>query len=102
METHEVLIRPVISEKSTELSAANKYTFQVSTRANKIEIKRAVEDRYNVRVASVRTITMPAKQKGAGFIGVNKRRRGYTSPWKKAIVTLQAGERMREDFFGEV
>ena len=102
METYEVLIRPVISEKSTELSGANKYTFQVSSRANKIEIRRAVEDRYQVRVASVRTITMPAKEKGAGYIGVNKRRRGHNSPWKKAIVTLAAGERMREDFYGDV
>ena len=102
METYEVLIRPVISEKSTELTAQNKYTFQVSPRANKIEIRRAVEDRYNVRVASVRTITMPAKQKGAGFVGINKRRRGLSSPWKKAVVTLAEGERMREDFFGDV
>lgn len=102
METHEVLVRPVISEKSTQLSGENKFTFQVSSRANKIEIRRAVEDRYNVRVANVRTVTMPAKEKGAGFVGINKRRRGHTSPWKKAIVTLAAGERMREDFFGDV
>jgi large subunit ribosomal protein L23 len=102
METHEVLIRPVISEKSTELSGANKYTFVVSKRANKIEIRRAVEERFNVRVSSVRTINMPAKEKGAGYIGLNKRRRGHNSPWKKAIVTLEAGERMREDFFGEI
>lgn len=102
METYEVLLRPVISEKSTELSSANKYTFQVSTRANKIDIRRAVEDRYKVRVANVRTITMPAKEKGAGFIAVNKRRRGYSTAWKKAIVTLALGERMREDFFGDV
>ena len=102
METYEVLLRPVISEKSTELAGDNKFTFEVSPRANKIDIRKAVEDRYGVRVANVRTITMPAKQKGAGFIAINKRRRGLTSPWKKAIVTLAAGERMREDFFGDV
>ena len=54
-----------------------------------------------MRVASVRTITMPAKEKGAGYIGINKRRRGSISPWKKAIVTLVPGDRI-EDFFGAV
>lgn len=102
METYEVLLRPVVSEKSTELSGDNKFTFAVSTRANKVDIRRAVEDRYKVRVASVRTIRMPAKEKGAGFVGINKRRRGLSSPWKKAVVTLAVGERMREDFFGDV
>jgi large subunit ribosomal protein L23 len=101
METHEVLLRPVVSEKSTDLATDNKYTFQVSTRSNKIEIRRAVEDRYKVRVSSVRTITMPAKERGAGFVGINKRRRGLASPWKKAIVTLEQGDRI-EDFFGAV
>jgi large subunit ribosomal protein L23 len=101
METHEVLLRPVVSEKSTDLATDNKYTFQVATRSNKIEIRRAVEDRYKVRVASVRTVTMPAKERGAGFVGINKRRRGLASPWKKAIVTLVQGDRI-EDFFGAV
>lgn len=101
METYEVLLRPIVSEKSTELAGENKYTFQVSMRANKIDIRRAVEDRYKVRVSTVRTISMPAKEKGAGFIAVNKRRRGLTSPWKKAVVTLAEGERI-EDFFGAV
>lgn len=101
METHEVLLRPVVSEKSTELASLNKYTFQVSTRANKIEIRRAVEDRYRVKVASVRTVTMPAKEKGAGYIAANKRRRGLVPAWKKAIVTLVVGDRI-DDFFGAV
>jgi large subunit ribosomal protein L23 len=101
METYEVLLRPVVSEKSTVLAGENKYTFAVSTRANKVEIRRAVEDRYGVRVANVRTITMPAKEKGAGYVAINKRRRGLTSPWKKAIVTLASGQRI-EDFFGAV
>ncbi len=101
METYEVLLRPVVSEKSTELASQNKYTFAVSTRSNKIEIRRAVEDRYKVHVHSVRTITMPAKEKGAGFVASNKRRRGLVSPWKKAIITLVSGDRI-EDFFGAV
>ena len=101
METHEVLLRPVVSEKSTDLASDNKYTFAVSTRSNKIEIRRAVQDRYRVRVANVRTVTMPAKEKGAGYLGINKKRRGLNSPWKKAIVTLVPGDRI-EDFFGAV
>jgi|SRR5579884_1066169 len=101
METYEVLLRPVVSEKSNSLAGENKYTFEVSRRANKIDVRRAVEDRYKVRVASVRTITVPAREKGAGFVGINKRKRGLVSAWKKAIVTLQPGDRI-EDFFGAV
>lgn len=101
MQTYEVLMRPVVSEKSTDLAGMSKYTFEVSTRANKVEIRRAVEDRYRVRVAKVNTVTMPSKEKGAGYISPSKRRRGPTSPWKKAIVTLVPGDRI-EDFFGAV
>lgn len=101
MQTYEVLLRPVVSEKSTVLAGENKYTFAVNPRANKIEIRRAVEDRYKVQVASVRTIKVPAKEKGAGYISVNKKRRGYNSPWKKAVVTLASGQRI-DDFFGAV
>jgi large subunit ribosomal protein L23 len=101
MQTYEVLLGPVVSEKATELAADNKYTFVVSTRANKIEIRRAVEDRYNVHVESVRTVNVHPKEKGAGYIGRNKSRRGYTTAWKKAIVTLGQGERIA-DFFGAV
>jgi large subunit ribosomal protein L23 len=101
MQTYEVLMRPVVSEKSTDLAHDNKYTFEVSPRANKIEIRRAVEDRYGVHVRDVRVMTMPPKQKGAGFVGINKRRRGLTTSWKKAVVTVAPGERI-EDFFGAV
>jgi large subunit ribosomal protein L23 len=101
MQTYEVLLRPVVSEKSTDLAGSNRYTFAVATRANKVEVRRAVEDRYNVRVHSVRTINVHANEKGAGFVGINKRRRGLSTPWKKAIVTLAEGERI-EDFFGAV
>lgn len=101
METHEVLLRPVVSEKSTELAGANKYTFAVTMRSNKIEIRRAIEDRYKVRVSTVRTVTVHPKEKGTGFVGTNKRRRGLVPAWKKAIVTLDPDDRI-EDFFGAV
>jgi large subunit ribosomal protein L23 len=101
MQTYEVLLRPVVSEKSTMLATENKYTFEVSPRANKIDVRRAVEDRYNVQVSSVRTVHMPSKEKGAGFVSPNKSRRGYVSSWKKAIVSLVPGDRI-DDFFGAV
>ena len=101
MQTYEVLLRPIVSEKSTDLAAENKYTFEVSRRSNKIEVRRAVEDRYRVSVSSVRIINMPAKEKGAGYVGIGKRRRGLQGGWKKAIVTLAPGERIA-DFFGAV
>lgn len=101
MQTFEVLLRPVVSEKSTMLATENKYTFAVSPRSNKVEIRRAVEDRYKVRVSTVRTVHMPSKEKGAGYISPNKKRRGYVGSWKKAIVSLVAGDRI-DDFFGAV
>jgi large subunit ribosomal protein L23 len=101
MQTYEVLLGPVVSEKATELAAANKYTFRVSDRSNKIDIRRAVEDRYNVRVESVRTVNVHPKEKGSGYVGRGKSRRGYTIAWKKAVVTLVTGDRIA-DFFGAV
>ena len=102
MQTYEVFLRPVVSEKSTtEHALRNKYTFEVSRRANKIDVRRAVEDRYGTRVDTVRIINVKPKEKGAGFIGINKRRRGLNTQWKKAIVTLAPGEQI-EDFFGAV
>lgn len=101
MQAYEVLLRPIVSEKSTDLAGENKYTFEVSKRANKIDIRRAVEDRYKVSVASVRTLTVHPKEKGAGYLSINKKRRGYNTSWKKAIVTLVEGQRI-QDFFGAV
>lgn len=85
---HEVLIKPVITERSTGLMAENKYTFEVYPKANKIEIKHAVEKAFKVNVISVTTMNVPGKFKRQG------RTQGYTSGWKKAIVTLQAGQRL--------
>ncbi len=78
----QVIIRPVISEKSYALLAANKYTFRVSDRANKTQVRQAVEEIFGVRVRGVSTVNVKPKPK----------RRGYTSgkrrQWKKAVVTL--------------
>ncbi|WP_018131282.1 50S ribosomal protein L23 [Effusibacillus pohliae] len=78
----DIIKRPVITERSTELMEANKYTFEVDLKANKTEIKKAIEDIFGVKVAKVNTMRVPAKQKRVGrFVG-------KTSEWKKAIVTL--------------
>jgi large subunit ribosomal protein L23 len=77
-----VVVRPVISEKSYALLAANKYTFRVDERANKTQIRQAVEEIFGVRVRDVRTVNVKPKPKRRGWT-LGKRRQ-----WKKAIVTL--------------
>lgn len=95
----EILIKPLITEKSDRLSEKlNQYTFVVHKGANKIEIKKAVEEMYSVTVESVNTLVMPAKEKTRNTrSGVLK---GYRSSFKKAVVTLGEGEDI--DFFGDI
>jgi len=94
-----ILIKPIITEKAESLSEANnQYSFVVDKKANKIEIRKAVEDMYSVNVASVNTIIMPAKAKSRNTrAGVVK---GFVSTYKKAIVKLADGEEI--DFFGDI
>ncbi|MDX1941173.1 MAG: 50S ribosomal protein L23 [Saprospiraceae bacterium] len=94
-----ILIRPIITEKADQLSEKlQQYSFVVDRKANKIEIKKAVEGRYNVNVESVNTLVMPAKLKSrmtkTGIL------RGRKPAFKKAIVTLIEGEEI--DFFGDI
>jgi large subunit ribosomal protein L23 len=92
MIVHEIIKRPLITEKtSIQKEMFNKVSFEVDRRANRIEIKRAIETIFNVRVAGVRTMQITGKTKQRGRI-IGKRR-----DWKKAIVTLMPGERI--DFF---
>ena len=98
LSAHEVIIRPVISEKSMDESQRGKYTFEVHPQANKIQIKSAIEELYRtekVTVVGVNVLTTKAKEKRRG----TKRGRivGHTSPWRKAIVTLAAGQKI--EFF---
>jgi len=85
---YDILIRPIITEKSSDLMAENKYTFRVDRKANKIEIRQAVESIFKVDVTAVRTMNMPGKLKRQG------RTSGMTAQWKKAIVTLKEGQRL--------
>jgi large subunit ribosomal protein L23 len=77
-----VVIRPIVSEKSYALLAANKYTFRVHDDANKTQIRQAVEEIFDVRVRDVRTMSVKAKPKRRGWTS------GKTREWKKAIVEL--------------
>ena len=92
MIAHEIIKRPLITEKtSIQKELFNKVSFEVDRRANRIEIKKAIESIFNVRVAKVQTMQVTGKTKQRGRI-IGKRR-----DWKKAIVTLMPGERI--DFF---
>ncbi len=92
MTPYEILKRPVTTEKSTiQKEASNQLTFEVDRRANKVEIRRAVEQIFSVRVTDVRTIQMKGKEKRFG------RTLGTRRNWKKAIVTLAQGEHV--EFF---
>jgi len=96
---HQILIRPLITEKMSDLTAdQSNYGFLVNPKANKIEIKRAVEEKFNVHVLDVRTINHPGKtktqfRKGGRFTG-------KTAKFKKAIIKLREGETI--DLFEEV
>ena len=92
-DAREVLVRPVISEKSVGMVEENKYSFWVNPAANKIEVKAAVEKMFKVHVEDVRTINVHGKMKRVG------RYAGKTSDRKKAIVTLKVGDRI-EGFAG--
>jgi large subunit ribosomal protein L23 len=82
----QVIIRPVVSEKSYVLATAGKYTFRVHPDAHKTQIKQAVEELFDVGVLDVRTSSVPSKPKRRGFTA------GRTRAWKKAVVQVRPGE----------
>jgi large subunit ribosomal protein L23 len=88
MDARTVIVRPVVSEKSYALIAEGKYTFRVDDRAHKTQIAAAVEEIFDVGVASVRTAKVRAKPKRRGVS------LGRTRSWKKAIVQLVPGDRI--------
>jgi large subunit ribosomal protein L23 len=88
MEARQVIIEPVVSEKSYALMADGKYTFRVDERAHKTQIARAVEEVFEVRVKGVRTAKVRSKPKRRGLNS------GRTRSWKKAVVQLAPGERI--------
>jgi len=86
----QVIIRPIISERSYDLINLNRYTFEVAKTANKIEIGRAVEAIFGVKVLKVNTLNVSGKPKRVRYA------KGYTRSWKKAVVTLAPGDSIEE------
>ena len=91
----EIVLKPVISEKSLDETQRGKYTFRVHSDANKLMVKEAIEELFKVEVIDVNVSTTKSKEKSR-----NRKRtriKGWTSPWKKAVVTLASGQKI--EFF---
>lgn len=86
MDASQVVIRPVVSEKSFVQAEIGKYTFRVHDNAHKTQIRQAIEQLFDVRVLNVRTVSVKSKPKRRGLYS------GRTRSWKKAIVQLQPGD----------
>ena len=86
MDSSQVIIRPVVSEKSYVLATADKYTFRVHADAHKTQIKQAIEELFDVKVVEVRTMSVKGKPKRRGFHA------GFRRSWKKAIVQVAPGQ----------
>ncbi len=82
----DIIIRPVITEHSYDMMDENVYTFEVDKNANKIEIRQAIENIFNVTVLKVNTLIVKPKPKRVRYV------KGYTRSWKKALVTLKEGD----------
>ena len=95
LQSAEVVLRPIISEKSMDQTQRGKYSFRVHNDANKLQVKDAVEDLFKVDVVTVNVLTVKAKEKTRGRR--RGRNKGWTSPWRKAVVTLAAGQKI--EFF---
>jgi large subunit ribosomal protein L23 len=94
MQLHEILRKPLVTEKNATLQMSGKYAFEVDKRANKMQIKEAVETAFKVTVLGVNLMNMPGKSKRMGK-GIT-----ITPNWKKAIVTLKSGDKI--DLFENV
>ena len=86
MDAGQVIIRPVVSEKSYVLATTGKYTFRVHPDAHKTQIKQSIEQLFDVTVIEVNTSTVPSKPKRRGFTS------GRTRGWKKAVVQVREGD----------
>jgi large subunit ribosomal protein L23 len=94
---YDIIKRPIITEQSMESTADKKYTFEVAKDSNKIEIAKAVEEIFGVKVAKVNTLNMKGKEKRMGRYPAGRR-----ASWKKAMVTLTDDSKSIEFFEGMV
>jgi len=98
LSAHDIILRPVISEKSMDESQRGKYTFAVRDDVSKIQIEAAIEEIFKVKVAAVNVLTTKSTEKRGGTR--RSRIAGRTTPWRKAIVTLAPGQKI--EFFEAV
>ena len=98
LSAHEIILHPVISEKSMDESQRGKYTFAVHEDASKIQIEAAIVEIFKVKVVAVNVLTTKSKEKRGGTR--RSRIAGRTTPWRKAIVTLAPGQKI--EFFEAV
>ncbi len=89
MTAEEIIIAPVITEKSNRFKEKKKYIFRIDTRANKLMVKRALKELFNVHCLSCQVMIVKAKPKRVRY------KKGYTGTWKKAIVTLKPGDKIQ-------
>lgn len=94
MESLDIVIKPVLTEKSNLLRESNQYVFKVDVRANKFEVMSAIKDIYKVNPTSCNILNVKGKVKSNKPVSASSFKRGYgkTASWKKAIITLPAGE----------
>ncbi|NPD31198.1 50S ribosomal protein L23 [Eggerthellaceae bacterium zg-1084] len=85
-DARQIVIRPIITEHSYDMMEKNTYTFEVARNANKIQIAKAIEEIFSVKVVKVNTLTVKPKKKRVRI------QQGYTRTWKKAMVTLKDGD----------
>lgn len=88
MDYNNIVIKPVLSEKSTEMADQNKYVFKVSMNANKHLIKKAIHEIFNITPAKINIMKVRGKRKRVRY------QYGFTSSWKKAIVTVKKGDKI--------
>ena len=92
-QARDIIIRPLLSEKSVTAGEAGKYVFRVHPEATKIDVRNAIEEIFpEVKVRKVNTMTVRGKERRTSGYGRHRRRPGRTSDWKKAIVTLREGK----------
>ena len=97
MNYSKIIVRPILSEKANKLSSMKRqYVFEVTKASNKLQIKAAIEKKFDVKVDKVRTINFKGKMKNTSVKSNDRvlRTSGYRSDWKKAIVTLNEGEQI--------
>lgn len=93
-----ILYRPLVTEKIVELKDKHQYAFEVDRNANKVDILKAIEKKFNVTVTSVRTMNVKGKRRAQ--LTRRGRFEGRTAGWKKAIVTLKEGDKI--EFFENI